>query len=151
MEIPKAKGCLSYLTLPWYWLSLIIGLLYLGSIFGVLVGWLARMPGLLRSEGPLGSELPIWFYGARLGLWVLVWLGSAAVYTLRRWGILVFSLGFIGFVVLNLVVGAGWVYSAVMLIWPVLVIWISRSYVFQHRAEKLPVARKLSGWEDQDK
>jgi hypothetical protein len=151
MEVRKAKGCLADLVLPLYWVALIIGLIYAGSIIGVMIGWLDAIPGWLRQMGPGGSELKLWFYAARLGMWGLIWLGSAAVYTLRRWGILPFSLGFIGFLVLDLVVRTRWIYSAALLVLPLLVILVARSYVFQHRAEALPEARKLSGWDDQDK
>ena len=148
MEVKKAKGCLSDFILPCYWLSLVTALFYLGSILSLLLGWSKGMPRFLAQSGPNGIALPIWFYAVKLGLWIVIWLGSGMIYVLRRWGLVLFSLGFIGLLVVDLVFRSGWIISAVMMIFPVIVILIARGYVFQHRSEELPATREL-GAEDE--
>lgn len=148
MEVKKAKGCLSDLILPWYWLSLVTALIYLGAILALLFGWSKGMPKILAQTGPNGIALPIWFYAIKLGLWSIIWLGSGAIYTLRRWGLILFSLGFAGLLALDLVFHTAWVVSAVMMIFPVMVILVSRGYVFEHKSEELPPARILGETEN---
>lgn len=148
MEVKKAKGCLSDFILPWYWLSLVTALVYLGSILAAWIGWSKGMPSFLVQTGQGGTALPLWFYAIKLGLWIVIWLGSGMIYVLRRWGLVLFSLGFTGLLVVDLVFRSGWIISAVMMIFPVIVILIARGYVFQHRSEELPTARELGAGDE---
>lgn len=148
MEVKKAKGCLSDFILPCYWLSLVTALVYLGSILAAWIGWSKGMPGFLAQSDPNGTALPLWFYAVKLGFWIIIWLGSGMIYVLRRWGLVLFSLGFTGLLVMDLVFGSGWIISAVMMAFPVIVLLIARGYVFQHRSEELPAARELGAVDD---